>query len=342
VPLALSVGQSLFARHPSLRSFVSDFAVHARSLVAVPLLVLADSSCGLRLGAIASHFVDADLVPERQRPEFDAAVASTQRLGDSILAELVAALLSYSIVLSVLRTAPEVPTWQQPFHGPLPLLSLAGWWHALVSVPLLLMLMLGWLWRVLLWARFLWLVSRLELRLVPSHPDRLAGLKFVGFSLRAFAVLGFAFGAIVAGTLGNRVIYGGASLLAYKVPVLGFVAFIVVLFGAPPLVFSRNLIAVRRRGIAQYGSIAGGLGREFERKWFGEKRVDEESLQVEDFSALTDLYQVASNVYQLNIVPVDYASVVSLSLMTLLPFAPILLVGVPFEVIVKGVAKLLF
>jgi hypothetical protein len=75
----------------------------------------------------------------------------------------------------------------------------------LVSVPLLLLLLLGWLWRVLLWWRFLWLTARLDLRLIPGHPDLAGGLMFVGSSLRSFWLLSFALGAIAAGTVANRV-----------------------------------------------------------------------------------------------------------------------------------------
>ncbi len=59
--------------------------------------------------------------------------------------------------------------------------SLAGWWHLLVSLPLLLILFFGWIWRLALWARFLFLMSRLNLRLIPAHPDNVGGLKICQF-----------------------------------------------------------------------------------------------------------------------------------------------------------------
>lgn len=58
------------------------------------------------------------------------------------------------------------------------------------------MLLLGWLWRILIWGLFLFRVSRLDLQLVPTHPDLVGGLQFVGESLRAFLPVSFTISAI--------------------------------------------------------------------------------------------------------------------------------------------------
>ncbi len=58
-------------------------------------------------------------------------------------------------------------------------LSLAGWWNALVSVPLFQFLLLRWYFRLFIWARFLWQVSRFDLKLLPAHPDGVGGLGFL-------------------------------------------------------------------------------------------------------------------------------------------------------------------
>src|ERR1041385_5366490 len=180
-------------------SFAWDVAFHARSLVAAPLLVMAEGICAVRLGRIAQHFLDAGLVPRVERARFEAAIDATLRLRDSSLAELVVGLLAYAASFALNWSATASPAWRLPGHGPLPIYSPAGWWQALVSLPLLLAIIFGWLWRVILWARFLWRVSRMKLRLVAAHPDLTAGLKFVGYSARAFAPVALGFGFVVAG-----------------------------------------------------------------------------------------------------------------------------------------------
>ena len=96
-----------------------------------------------------------------------------------------------------------------------------------------------------------------------------------------------------------------------------------------------------RRGIFQYGALADRFGREFEHKWFGGSKVDETTMEVPDFSAATDLYQVVSNVYAMHLVPIDLRSVVLLVAATLLPFLPVVLLAMPMETIFSAFADLL-
>jgi hypothetical protein len=102
VPLAvLSAIQGDFVHEKAGHSFLFDIAIHARFLIAVPVLILAESLCAPRMGAIALHFLDAGLVTDADRARFDAAVASTRRLRDSTLAEIVTIVLAYAIVASL-------------------------------------------------------------------------------------------------------------------------------------------------------------------------------------------------------------------------------------------------
>ena len=52
----------------------------------------------------------------------------------------------------------------------------AGWWLGVVSLPVFQFLLLRWYFRIFVWARFLWQVSRIDLQLLTAHPDRSGGL----------------------------------------------------------------------------------------------------------------------------------------------------------------------
>jgi hypothetical protein len=234
-----------------------------------------------------------------------------------------------------------VPAWHGQLHGNAFNLSPAGWWALLVSSPILLMLLLGWLWRLVLWTRFLWLMSRIELQLVPAHPDQCGGLRFVGTSLEAFMPLGFTLGIIAAGAMANRVVHFGASPTDFKSLVVGVLAFVILVFTGPLLVFARRLLHEQHRGMFRYGAVAQGLGHQFERKWLSPRQVDKGALEVPDFSATVDLYSVVGAVYTMRILPLELRYVVLLGLTTLLPFAPVALMAVPVSVLLKKVAELL-
>ena len=203
LPLLVLALVALASGHENVwHAFLSDASVHARSLIVVPLLVIAEGVCIPRLGDIAQSFRRTGVVPPSQAGRYEAVVRSTVRLRDGWLVEAIAALLAYIVALLIVKYVPSsfLPDWHLGDANAPMGRSLASWWHALVSLPLLLILLLGWIWRLFLWTRYLWCVSRLELRLVAAHPAGAGGLMFVGYSLRAFAILGMATGMIVAAT----------------------------------------------------------------------------------------------------------------------------------------------
>src|SRR5258705_10406242 len=59
--------------------FLYDIAAHARFMVAVPILVLAEIPIGRGLRGISKHFLDAGLVREDERKRFASAVVETVR-----------------------------------------------------------------------------------------------------------------------------------------------------------------------------------------------------------------------------------------------------------------------
>jgi hypothetical protein len=316
--------------------------LHFRFLIAAPLLVIGGSFCIPWLGAIARHFADAGIVLEAERARFDAIGASTRALRDSKAAEIAAVALAYACVAAMLRFVPTnaLPAWHTMPEGAFSVISLTGWWHALVSLPLLLVLFFGWLWRLFLWTRLLWRVSRLDLQLVPVHPDGCAGLAFVGHSVRAFSAISVALGAVAAGRVAEQVLHHGHLPMSFVWLVVGVLVSVVVLFGGPLCIFGPRLLRCWRRGVFEYGALASGLGRAFERKWL-RARPDGDGLDAPDFSATTDLYQIVSNAYRVRIVPLDLTSLVLLLGATLLPFGPVVLMIMPFRSIVDGFGKLL-
>jgi len=56
--------------------------------------------------------------------------------------------------------------------------SPAGYWYAYVSIPIYQFLLARWYFRIFIWVRFLCQVSKLDLHLVPTHPDRARGSDF--------------------------------------------------------------------------------------------------------------------------------------------------------------------
>jgi hypothetical protein len=344
VPLVLlTLGQDAVFGGDQIAALLTETGVHARYLIAVPLLIAAEAECALRLKEIVRHFVEAGLVRDGARGRFDAAIASTRRLVESPVSEIIVWGLAYTIAVgSAVSQLDQLPAWHRS-GGAVPVFSLAGWWHVLVSLPLLLVLVLGWLWRLVLWARLLWLVSRLDLRLIASHPDRTAGLGFVGHSVRAFAIVGLALATIAAGRSAHVVLVGGTVPTLHLAFNVGLLVFVTALFVAPLLAFTPILVSAWRRGEFEYGTLAQRVGDAFEQKWLGGgRKVDHDALERPDFSAAADLFQVVSNVHALRFVPVDLKDLITLAVAMLLPFVPVVLLAMPADAIWAGVKGLLF
>lgn len=78
--------------------------------------------------------------------------------------------------------------------------------------PLFSVLRLAWVWRLVLAGIVLLRIARLPLKLVPSHPDRVGGLGFLGRLPMVFAPFIFAVLAVVAGTWAHNVFYHEVSV----------------------------------------------------------------------------------------------------------------------------------
>ena len=200
--------------------FLLDMEVHIRFLVALPLLIVAELVVHQRMRPLLQQFRERNLIPEDAMARFDAAIASAFRLRNSVLAEVLLIAFVYGVgILIVWRhyLALDAATWYATPSAEGARLSLAGIWYGYVSLPIFQFLLVRWYFRLFIWARFLWQVSRIELSLIPTHPDRVGGLGFLSNTVYAFAVLAVAHGALLAGTLSNRIFLLGATLPQFKV-----------------------------------------------------------------------------------------------------------------------------
>ena len=55
----------------------------------------------------------------------------------------------------------------------------AGGWYLLISGPMFQIILFLWFWRFLIWAAFLFRISRLSLRPRPTDPDLVGGLGYL-------------------------------------------------------------------------------------------------------------------------------------------------------------------
>lgn len=333
--LSLLQGQALRGGLP----FLLDPEVHVRFLMAMPLLVFAELLVHRRMLPVARQFLDRDLIHQRDLPRFDAALTSASRLRNSVLAEVLLVAFVYGVgILVVWRqyVALDAASWYAKVSVEGTTLSMAGRWYGFVSLPIFQFLLCRWYFRLFIWARFLWHVSRIELRLVPSHPDRLGGLGFLANTVDAFVPIAVAHGALVAGQLADRIFYAGSALPAFKVEIVVVVLFLLLLILGPLLVFGPQLAQARRTGLREYGALAQRYVRDFDAKWLrGGALAGEPLVGSADIQSLADLGNSFEVVKTMRLVPVTRQVVLQIALATLAPILPLALTMMPLEELLK-------
>ena len=326
--------------------FLFDIEVHVRFLLAMPMLIAAELLVNQRMRPLLKQFLERQLIPPDARGQFEAAVASATRLRNSVSAELALVALVYLVgVLVIWRQymALGAATWYASSAGEGSQLTLAGAWFGYVSLPFFQFLLCRWYFRLFIWMRFLWQVSRIDLALVPTHPDRLGGLGFLAGIVNAFALLALAHGALLAGQIANRIFYVGAALPQFKVEIALVVIFMLCLVFGPLLVFSLQLAQAKRIGLREYGTLAQRYVREFDTKWLrGGAPVDEALVGSGDIQSLADLGNSYEVVRSMRIAPVTRDAVVTLAVATLLPIVPLGLTMMPLEELIKTLVGVLF
>jgi hypothetical protein len=326
--------------------YLLDVEIHIRFLVVVPLFIAAELVVHQRMRFVVRQFLDRNLIPESALPRFDAAIASAFRLRNSVLAEVLLIAFVYGVgILIVWRhyTALTAATWYAAPTVEGLKLSLSGVWYGYVSLPIYQFLLMRWYFRMFIWMRFLWQVSRIDLSLVPTHPDRVGGLGFLPNTVYGFTPLAVAHGALVAGLIANRIFYLGAALPDFKIEIAVLVVFLLCVVLGPLLVFAPQLAQAKRTGIREYGTLAERYVREFDAKWLrGGAPADEPLVGSGDIQSLADLGNSFEVVRTMQIAPITRDAIIRLAAATLVPIAPLLLTMMPLEELLKKLFGILF
>ncbi|MBE9608720.1 hypothetical protein [Chitinilyticum piscinae] len=325
--------------------FLYSIDIHVRLLIALPLLVVAELIVHQRMLPVIGQFVLRGLVSEADRERFDDAIASALRWRNSLTAEVILLALVYVVGVGVIwrtQTALEVSSWYAGMAEGHFVPTLAGWWLGCVSLPLFQFLLLRWYYRIFIWIRFLWQVSRIRLQLCPLHPDRCGGMGFLGSISYAFTPLLAAQGVVMAGMIADRIFHTGAKLLEFRLELTVLVAFAVAVVLLPMLLFSMQLSQARRQGSREVGMLALRYARDFDQKWLrGGAPADEPLLGSGDIQSLADLGNSFTVITEMKLVPFSKRTVLQLVGATLLPVAPLTLTMISLDELLSQLFKIL-
>lgn len=344
LPLFLLATVGPFAGTAGRFAFLRDIEVHARFLVALPAFIVAELVVHSRMLPVVRRFVERRIISLEDLPRFYGAVESAFKLRNSIPLELALFAAVYSVGLWFWnsRFGIKEATWYAMAGGRWHLTP-AGFWYVFVSIPILQFIVLRWYLRLFIWYRFLWQVSRIPLKLIPTHPDRAGGLGFLGVISYTLGPILFAQGAMLAGLIASRVLYHGDNLLSFRLQAGSFVVFFVFVIFGPLLMFTPQMAGTRRKGLADYGLLAQRYVEGFQEKWIlGQGTSSETLLGTGDIQSLADLGNSYGVVQEMRMVPFGLRDVSRLAAVTAAPMVPLLLLVWSPEEVIMRVMKVVF
>jgi hypothetical protein len=319
--------------------FLRDLAAQLRSLLALPLMIIAEQLVHRRIRPLVNQFRSGGLVPKSAAAQFDTALASAERLRGSVTAELLIIAFVYVVIIQMMwrhNNSFEAATW---FATPTTAgkeLTLAGYWYGYFTLPLFQFLLMRWYYRLFIWARFLLQVSRINLNIIPTHPDGTGGLEFISLSISAFIPLIVAHGVMLSGLIADRIFYGGATLPEFKFVIGALVVVIAAVMIGPLMVFAPQLARAKRKAIVEYGALGQRYVQEFDTKWIrGGASQDEPLVGSADVQSLADLGNSYEIVKSMATVPLTRALFISVVGATLLPILPLILTMMPLAQVLK-------
>jgi hypothetical protein len=326
--------------------FIEDFEVHVRFLIAVPLMIVAELLVHQRMRMVVVQFEERNLIPEPSLVQFHNAIGSALRLRNSLFAEVFILVLIYVIGYNVVwerSMAVETTAWfSEPSVGKSDL-SLAGIWFRYLSLPLFQFLLLRWYYRIFIWARFLFQVSRIKLKLLPTHPDYVGGLGFLSNVVFAFIPLAVAHGTVLAGMISNHIFHEGATLLDFKIGIIIIVLMVLCIVILPLFFFSAQLNDTWRIGCIEYGQLASRYTKDFDTRWIRENSTTDNLIaHTSDVQGLADMASSYRVVEKMQSIPIKRSDIIILTLATITPILPLVLTMMPLSELIKMLSGVLF
>jgi hypothetical protein len=319
---------------------LAHFGIHARCLVGIPLLVIAEAASHRVTTRLVPQFVDAGLVDEAGRARFRETLRGVARLRDQTLPW--AALLGLLVAVLLVAPSPaanhELAWAGEPAGG----FGFGAFWFTWVMRPIFTVLLLAWLWRLILAFVLCARLARLDLALVPTHPDRAGGLGFLESLPSAFGPVVLALSAVFASRWAHDVLYHGVHVTELRMPMIAFGVAVLVLFLAPLLPWGRPLAAAKRRAELEYGALVARHGRLVRRRWIEHQPVGDVSLlSAPEIGPIADTLALHEAVRKMRILPIGRRSLLAVLLPAAIPMLGVLAIEIPVKDLLLGLLKTL-
>jgi len=185
-------------------------------------------------------------------------------------------------------------------------------------------------------------LGRLELSLVPSHPDRAGGLGFLERLPIAFAPVSLGISTMIASRWAHQIVHHAYTLAALKVPATMFVVVWTLLLLAPLVPLIRVMHVARRSALGAYAAMLAEQGRLVRSRWIdGTTKSDSPLLEPTGVGVLADSAEMFRAVQSMRSVPIGTTAIVGILLPIAVPMVAIATLQVPIRDLLLELTKAL-
>lgn len=320
----------------ALHSFLIDGRIHVRAFISIPALLVGEIMIQRQISEISNYLRQANLLDDADLSYMEALSVSITRLANAAIPQLVVFILVILRVVVGYESLADTAPWLGVQTSAGLHLTAAGWYTALVSMPLWTFLLSMTVWGWMLWVYFAFELSRRKLQLVASHPDKQGGLGFLGLSASGFAPIAFALSFSIAATWRHSIVHHGAHLLDFKFHAIVLAACIAVIAGGPLIFFVPRLVALRRKGINEYGILGQVHSTRYHQAWVRTRtQQDTKSLLAPENNTLLSFGKTYDNVGEFQVFPASKSSFYPLALAIIIPGIYVATAQLPIVIILK-------
>jgi hypothetical protein len=327
---------------------LAHFGINARLLLAVPLFIIGEGMMHSTLTTLLPRLVSSGIVPPSQLDRFRSVLGDIARLRDSVLPWLaIFAVLASFFLFSMPNGVPHELAWdkaqlnsqaQPDSNG----LGFGAWWYLYVGRTIFLTLLLAWLWRLVLLFILFKRIAGLELSLVPTHPDRCAGLGFLAKIPVMFAPFVLGISAVFASGWAHQVVYHDVAIASLRVEIMAFVGVVTLLGVAPFLAFLGLMLKTKKRALLEYGDLVGRHGRLVRERWIdGKTIVDAPILDAPELGPIADTAAAYELIAKIRPLPLTMGALMPLAGAAVMPMIVLAALDLPLKTVLKSILKIL-
>lgn len=305
-------------------NFFEDFSTHIRFLFVVPFLIIIEN---LVDKSFVGYLKNTDrIIPQSQQAAYNLLVKKLNSLTNSIIPEVLILLVFYGLViinwdsLSIFSTNRNFLVQENSGS-----LAIGGWYYLIICSPVFLLLVFRWLWRWLIWIYSIIRISRFKLELDPLHADRMAGLEYLNSVPLTLSYILIAPSAVFSAHIGIEIIYQGASLNQFAIPISAYIFMLPIILFAPLALFLPKLLRTKSYGIQNFGNTIRKHNIGYRKRWIeGNGKEGDELLGTMDNSSLADINGSYAPVQEMKLFPINLKMVIMSFAMNLIPYLPLI------------------